>query len=537
LLNNPAAAAECLLEGGFLIEAAETFERVGRWLEAADVYERLGRKRDVERLVRMSVEERLANNDLVGAARLLHHRLNRIEEALEVLRSAWPNSSQAGAALELYFHLLHQADKLEEIRRFIESVDPRTISSRHLLPALRCFLQVATGGNERAGSNSAKELCYSVISHELSYPRLPTGQQSELLRMLPTLAGGDPLVQRDAGRYAVKSGVLAKRVRIDLPPLKPNQLVELVRRFDLPRQIEWLQVRIECHWFFAIGVTANRCTILRGTFEGEFQSLSWECPANAIKNALLFEPTVERGTSVAVSTVSGPPFSLKTFPAADLYFEQECSVSTPTWLPSHTLSVVFGEANIWTLHLGQGKGLLSVYSKSGALIRTEDITMLILRGATESGAATVHLAPVGSGVAIAYGTQLLVPKTRGGFHALELPDEAIALVPSLPHTRSGLAIFLNDGIAFHWLGSGEVLHLEKEFPKPIGCFVPGGPLVTVSGNTLLVLDVAERSSKVRRTRLEEGNIIGLAPAGAKQFATFSKTGQVTVYKIADPATW
>lgn len=43
------------------------------------------------------------------------------------------------------------------------------------------------------------------------------------------------------------------------------------------------------HWFFALGITAKRLTVLRGIWEGDDQSRSWECPAEVVKSGFIFD--------------------------------------------------------------------------------------------------------------------------------------------------------------------------------------------------------------------------------------------------------
>ena len=69
-LKNPVEAAHCLAEGGLLAEACERYEKLGRWLDVADLHERMGDKTAAETALRRVINEQLAQDDVLGAAKL-----------------------------------------------------------------------------------------------------------------------------------------------------------------------------------------------------------------------------------------------------------------------------------------------------------------------------------------------------------------------------------------------------------------------------------------------------------------------------------
>src|SRR5712672_493978 len=82
-LHNPLEGARCLAEGGLLLEAIERYEKHARWLEVAELYERLGDHAAAASAIRRVVNECLAQDDILGAAKLVEERLRLPDEAID----------------------------------------------------------------------------------------------------------------------------------------------------------------------------------------------------------------------------------------------------------------------------------------------------------------------------------------------------------------------------------------------------------------------------------------------------------------------
>jgi hypothetical protein len=341
-------------------------------------------------------------------------------------------------------------------------------------------------------------------------------------------------LSREANRYLSERRSSELRARRVTPPPVPGNKPVIHRRFELPRQIQWLQLRREWHWFFALGVTAKRVTLLRGVWEGESQSLSWDSPAEAVKQGIIFETTAEQGRAVALSRVDGSPFAQKRFPAADMFFNQECVAGTPSWLPTQGAPFAIGEDVVWTVHLATGRAILSSHDKvRGQLQRTIDITDDLLSNATRTEDTRLSLTVVANTVAVALGNRLIFTRGDGGVTRLELPGQAVRLVATIPNTRKGVAVMLHQGAVMVWVGTDACIELDRDIPSPLGAFVPGGPLVLVSGSKLLALEVDSRGvHNVARLELDRRPVVGLsATANPGEFAVLSERGEMTVYRI------
>ena len=532
-LNNPLQAARCLAEAGLLLEAIERYEKLGRWLEAAELHQRLGNAATAEAAVRRVVSDHLARDDILSAAKLVEERLHAPDEALQLLLGAWPASRQAAACVSAAFERLARLGRHDVASERLAQLGREPIPPRLVLPLLTALRTAARDYPHAPVRHRAADFSRVLIARQLKQIKLPSDDASRLMESLVHLAPQDCLLARDANRYLSdhRSAELRAQPVISRPPAGGQPVV--LRRLELPRQIQWLHLRREWHWFFAAGVTPKRLTLVRGIWENEVQSISWDCPAEMVKNGLIFEPTRERGKAVALATVSGPPLAQKPLPAADMFFNQECVAGTPAWLPQAGFPFAFGEESIWSGHVAAGRAVLSCHNKRGTLQSTTDVTDDLLIGAERSHSTRLCLATFANRAAIALGNRLVFTRGIGGLDRVELPGQVVALVPTLPHTRQGIVALLENGAAMLWLGANELIELDRDLAAPMGAFVPGGPLVLVSNRQMLLLDVDARGvRRVTRVELTGQPPVGLsATASPGQFALLTTTGEITVYQV------
>lgn len=533
-LRNPLEAARCLAEGGLLPEAIERYEKLGRWLDVADLYERLGNETAAHEAIRRVIQESLARNDILTAAKLTEERLKEPDEALRMLLDAWPASHQAasctGAAFQLMSRLAKHEIALERVVRFSREPVPDTLA----LPLLSALGGVARDYPHELVRHRAADFSRVLIARQLQRPGLGNDEAGRLLEHLVRLAPQDRLLSRDSNRYLAGRRSAELRARRVEPLHVPGKKPVVHRRIELPRQIGWLQLRSEGHWFYVLGTTPKRLTLLRGVWEGQFQSLSWDCPAEAVKNGFVFEPTMERGRAVVLERADGTALLQKRFPAADLFFNQECTAGTPPWMPPGGFPIAIGEDAVWSVHLASHRAIVSCYDKvQGRLQRTIDVTDELLNDAERTQETRLSIAVLGNAFAVALGNRLVLTRGDGGLKQVALPGQAIGMVATIPNTRRGAALMLNHGAVLHWVGTDGYIELDRDIQSPVGTFIPGGPLVLVSGTQGLLLEADTRGvHSVVRSELESQRIVGVcSTASPAEFAALNESGMLTIYRV------
>ncbi|HUA37784.1 MAG TPA: hypothetical protein VMA35_05215 [Candidatus Sulfopaludibacter sp.] len=532
-LRNPLEAARCLAEGGLLAEAIERYEKLGRWLDVADLQERAGNQAAAEQALRRVVAERLALHDILGAAKLVEERLREPETALQMLLGAWPSSHQAANCLGAAFQLLARLSKHEVALERLAQFKRETVPAPLTLPLLSTLVGAARDYPHEGVRHAAADLSRVLIARQLQRPGPSCEEAGRLLEHLVRLAPQDRLLSRDANRYLIeRRNAEIRRIPVTRPPLPGNKPVE-IRRFELPRQIQWVELRRELHWFFALGLTRKRLTLLRGVWEGEYQSLSWDCPEEMVQSGFVFEPTAEQGKAIALRCSGGELLAPRRFPASDLFFNRECIAGTPSWLPTQGYPFAFGEDAVWSVHLATGRAILSCYDKvRGQLQRTLDISDDLLSNATRSADTRLCLAAVGDLVAVALGNRLLWTTGEGCVKRMDLPGQVIRLCATIANTRRGVAVMLHHGAVICWAGAENYIELDRDIASPLIAFVPAGPLVLAFGSQIVLLDV-DACGVHRGLRMEPAaqQIVGLSATGNPgEFAILNARGEMIVYR-------
>jgi hypothetical protein len=92
---------------------------------------------------------------------------------------------------------------------------------------------------------------------------------------------------------------------------------------------------------------------------------------------------------------------------------------------------------------------------------------------------------------------------------------------------------MKHGAVMHWRGTQELIELDRDIESPRAAFVPGGPLVLVSGSQGILLEVDARGVHgVTRFELTSKNPIGVcSTSNPGQFAVLDAKGEMVVYQV------
>jgi len=183
--------------------------------------------------------------------------------------------------------------------------------------------------------------------------------------------------------------------------------------------------------------------------------------------------------------------------------------------------------------MASGRAILSCHDKRGKLQRTIDVTDELLAGAAACPATPLCLAALPHGVALALGKRLVLTRGDGGLARFELPGRAVRLCATLPHTRQGIAVMLEVGAVFHWLGAEGFIELDRDLESPKAVFAPGGPLAILSDSRAVLFDVdAQGVCGLTRVELTMPRPVGISATDHPgQFAILGAGGEMTVYHL------
>lgn len=117
-LHDLQAAADCLLRGGLLADAAILMERVGRHEDAGDLRLILRQPDAAHRLYAVALRTRLAREDWLGAALLQIEKLQEVDAGLALLEERFREHRQ-GALLAAQIAILQRLGRAAEVDRVV----------------------------------------------------------------------------------------------------------------------------------------------------------------------------------------------------------------------------------------------------------------------------------------------------------------------------------------------------------------------------------------------------------------------------------
>lgn len=537
-LSNPLSAAECLAEGGLLAEAAERYERLGRWLEAADLHAKLGNEAVARGALEQAVTQCRTRGDLPGAARIIEERLGDPDRALKLLLEAWPERIQALAALEAAFEMMGRLGRAAEALAWLRANRGSLLATSGRRNAVASWLAQVGARFPDAGVRAhAADLVRVLVAQALGGAGLSAEDLRQLTGLLVTLAPTDRLLSRDVNRYreqhrGQRRALVSLLASAPAVP-SPGAVAQVVRRFEMPHRGEWIGMRECADTLLAVGVGSGEVRLVVLVEEQPLTTAHWKVEPDAVRRqGVLCEPLDPQGFTVLLA-LGGEPLAELDLPVWDGQRRIQVVAGTPAWLPVGALAVASGDEMVWSCHVTEGRVILNAWDRSGTLRGTEDLSGVLLEGTQMDEASRVRMAAVGNTLVVAFGNRLIVGADVSGRVALDVPATVIGLVSTRRHLRRGVVVLMATGAVMHWFGTPGFIELDADMAEPTAAFVAGGPLVLLSGNDALLLEVGGNGvSRVGRMRVEGTEavgVVGLPRAG--EFAVLLRAGQVLVYRV------
>ncbi|HUF61235.1 MAG TPA: hypothetical protein VMN36_04105 [Verrucomicrobiales bacterium] len=230
-LGQPREAAECLFQGGLLLEAAGLFERQHAYLAAANAWSQLGDRRRTRLAFHRAVDRCIVEQDFIAAAHILETHLELRSDAITLLSQRWPGCGDAESCLREELRLRARSRDWNLLGRRLEelSESPPAQSAPVLVRLLAQFAESCPDGGAREHS---LDCAWKLTAR--SFRRFQPGLREQLLRSLSELAPEDRLLQRDAARYLDRLTDPQNNRKVQ----RSSQL-PLLDCLDLPSRICW----------------------------------------------------------------------------------------------------------------------------------------------------------------------------------------------------------------------------------------------------------------------------------------------------------
>lgn len=529
LLHNLKEAAECLRRGGLYAEAIERFERLGRWMEVAELQGMLGNTAAARTAWERVVGELLGTGDIVAAAALIDSRLGDPERALGLLFRAWPDEPQRLACLRSGFAILGRLKRTEVALGWLERNGAMLREQSAGLETFGFLVEIAQGFPGDDVRRKAALLVREVVSGAFRNPQVAPGALRSFAQGFQRLASGDGLLKRELNRFVTERGRQLRSMPAAGGRDSDKGRLRILARIALPRELEWLELRVMGDTFHALGTAAGRLVVAEGSWTGIHGLVEWRVdglrvgPRDLVFDPALGGPGQEAGLLVAVSGVS--------LPVRRLHGVRERAglwVGTPAWMVPQRHPVVVGLAGYWTVHADAGVGVLSCLGPDGGLLQTEAVPLELLQDVEWTETTRFQLACVDEGPVVVFADRLLLRQSEAVWRSVTAPVEVMGVVPTRPRGRRGLLVTGERGAYLHWRGAPGWISVDPEVERPVAAFLPAGDLVLASGDLVRVLGVQQGGMpELGRATVSAGSIASVCPKGSTgALAVLTRSGEV-----------
>lgn len=545
-LQNPEAAARCLRDGGLHADAAALFSELKLWKDAAECYETLGLNHRAAACWRLAVEDAAAKGDRLLAAAMLERRLDVPQEALAMLRGAWPSTAQAITALTAEFDLCARLGWHGEARGRLAVLRPDT--SAHAEASARLFTALARAYPDAPVRTAAREAALLRLSALLGGD---AAHAAAAARILPELAAGDVLLPRDASRHvaairrreeeAARAAAARDAARRVLQPPSPGKTLTVEwteRRVLSTRRFRIGQVLAAAtrgsHWYvLAESERGDEAVLLRGSWLNAWMQhgLYWSWRRMPHVTAAAAPQIVPGpGGMVVIADRFDRISGVQIFPADDSVREREAAGS-PDWLGSHWYRLAADRQHWWAAvdssEFGEGVRL-SCHDAAGRISASQVVSVPPDEMGTVSTVA-VH----DDHVLLALPQRVVV--CRGGARGSVAMDEPItAMAVNLPGARAQVALATEKSLYHFRPDNPDSLRvLESDMANARVCFTHKGHLIAVADGGGIAAVPDDRGYRYfGKFSLPAGEIAAILPAANRtQFALITRDGTMHIGRV------
>lgn len=520
-LGRPLDAARCLERCGSREEALVIYTEQQEFEKAADLLQRLDRPSQAAAMYRHAAEKWAAQGDRLRAAKLLEEKLAVVDEAIELLKAAWPATAQAGVCLAELFKLFGRHARNEQTTGMIARLREEHGARVQIGRAVGILADVAGTYPEVALRHQAAEAVRVLAGRRL--PQAELDEAAVLVRAVRSLVPQDDLLGRDAARWLarLRKPRMAAKARVQ-PSQQQISTVE-TGSFQLPSDVTYKTIVSFNHSFIAAGFTAHGVAAVYADFEGDFDRVDWKRPLAEMQPLILAAD--EQAKVKVIGSIGGPPF------------EPRHGLCTPSWFTPETLAVAVSSLGVWWTIDNQL--LLTAFQGDGVQLSSRQFSLAELGVRIEPREEPPERLAVmlarRDEVFLGIGHSLIkVKNDRVEETALSGWVRQLAVAPLVLQLRLAGG-FEDYGAAVIWddLNGHEVVNIAEGLDRPELTFTLDGLLVAADQREMHIYSTSNRSISLRGRlagprRPLAGLIRGERPG---EFATLTADGAVRCYRI------
>lgn len=549
-LNQPREAARCLRQGGLWAEAIALYEKLGEHETVGDLYQQLDQRDEAEQAWRRAVAACDARHDPLDAARLLEHKIGRSDEAWQRLLSAWPRSSQARLCMTEAFKLLARHGWHERAAALVDELVAEPAFPQPEAVLIELVASQALEYPDAKVRERAADRTRVATAKQLDKRELPTEEAKRMALAVGRLAPDDRLLARDAQRWLLRRQPAKRQEK---PLGRPSGKLTLVREFALP-SLDWRAAAGTQDALYAVGYRGREVVLVRvswraaldprwgplvppsATIAEEPSGPLWVVKPQLVQSPILLAAHAFDRAPVLVHVLYSDSFPVKTFPVNES-FPNKVAVGGHRGLSVRTMGAAYASDHALQVADLTNDGALVVNSFLAsdarlfglASLDPGEIVGLPLR-------FPAHLLSRRETLCVAAGQGIWFIRHGRLSADVRLPDTAIQLIGSAPHTRARIAVAMQQGGLILWgdHAAAPRTPFASEMLEPRIALTHGGLLVAASKDEIDVYRTAENQLRLHvRVSGNGATPLAVAPTpSANEFAIVYLGGRVAIHRVS-----
>lgn len=537
-LSRPELAADCLRRGGLRQEALAIYDRLGRHEIVGDLYLELEQEDDADAAYRRAVEQQLAADDVLAAAKVLELKIHRPEEAYERLAAAWPESKQSQTCLVEAFALAARQAWHEQATALIAATADKVRPAAATAPLVDVLAHEARGYPNAVVRAHAADRTRIVVAARLG-ASIDSDEAARLVAAVARLEPTDRLLSRDGNRFAAEHR-RGRSQSTNKAAYSVQIAPTLVRELQLP-MLAWSAAAASDDAIFAAGFRDRELVVVRTDWSGaaseEPIGEKWKVEIGHQHNPIILVADAASKESLVVHVVGAPPLAhLRWFKASDR-FPVPISAGPHRGVSATTYGACRSGSEM--LHVvdygGETLFVASAHLNRAQLGGVATIDLLKLRSDDGEIVYPLPTAVCGESLCVGIGRTLCFADSRRGVRQLNLAHSATQLVASAPRTRSRLAVSMRQGGWLLWGDDDRALQaaFATEMASPQIALTRDGTLVAASADEIEFYSTSDGRLRLRaRTRGPGVPILAVVAARRQnRFAALLNDGRMLFYDL------
>jgi len=516
-LKNKPAAAQCLERGGLYSEAIELYKELKEDEKVGDLYKRISQEENAQQYYEHCVEIKVANDDMLDAARVLNEKMMQEERAKEILLQGWKGNYQHEPCLKKYFDIIIEKENTG-IENTVQEIYQKHTPERKELPFLNILEYINKKNNDESVLNTSQEIAYEILHKEAIKGN--TQSLHNLKKFLP----GNKLIASDTSRFV--SSNAGKQPQDAMPAF-----------IQLDNSIIWKKTTWHRNQFIAVGIKNHRLHMVRVNWYGNTEYYTWD---NEVTDYiyLSFISAPYYSNEIILHSHAVTSFARRVLPK-NKYFNENLVVSCPIWLHKSTPQfLIDSQGQVVKLEIHNGDMTLHCYTKQGVLTKSvdcffEDKDMVL---------SAVHSNPAlrfNDGYYYSYtNSRFLTISATGQVKATNLNTGIRIFSTSEYGNDFFIVISTNKGCTLCKPDKGELNFTGEYFAEiliPLSItFIGTHKFVIAEKMTAVLFEIIDGKPVIVH-RLQTNTVLaGVLPGPQKySFATLEENGKITIHKSGE----